>query len=229
MTSGAQAVRARSAPVPALSPNPGYRATSVFEVDPLRDSRWEALVDSHPQSSVFHSTKWLKALQTTYGYDPVVATTCAPGTALTNGLAFCGVRSWLTGRRFVSLPFADHCEPLVGNPTELDDLLLHMKPHVDSGTWKYLEIRPITCRPGSQTGFVANCAYSFHRLDLRKSTQELFHTFHKDCVQRKIRRAEREKLHYEAGNSETLLQKFYELLMVTRRRQCLPAQPLSWF
>jgi lipid II:glycine glycyltransferase (peptidoglycan interpeptide bridge formation enzyme) len=57
----------------------------------------------------------------------------------------------------------------------------------------------------------------------------LFPSFHKNCIQRKIRRAEREKLHYEEGTSEALLQKFYELLIMTRRRQCLPAQPLSWF
>jgi hypothetical protein len=28
-------------------------------------------------------------------------------------LVFCRVRSWLTGRRSISLPFSDHCEPLV--------------------------------------------------------------------------------------------------------------------
>jgi hypothetical protein len=37
------------------------------------------------------------------------------------------------------------------------------------------------------------------------------------------------KLHYEEGNSEILLQKFYQLLIITRRRQGLPVQPLSWF
>ncbi|MGA6951216.1 MAG: GNAT family N-acetyltransferase, partial [Candidatus Sulfotelmatobacter sp.] len=37
------------------------------------------------------------------------------------------------------------------------------------------------------------------------------------------------KLRYEEGTSEALLQKFYELLIITRRRQRLPAQPLSWF
>jgi lipid II:glycine glycyltransferase (peptidoglycan interpeptide bridge formation enzyme) len=57
----------------------------------------------------------------------------------------------------------------------------------------------------------------------------LFHNFHKDCVQRKIRRAEREKLRYEEGTSDHLLEKFYKLLIITRRRQHLPPQPLSWF
>jgi hypothetical protein len=212
-----------------LSVNTECSATSVYEINPLSDPRWEPFVTRHPQASVFHSTNWLRALRTTYGYDPVVVTTCPPDAALTNGVVSCRVQSWLTGRRFVSLPFSDHCEPLVSHASEVDDLLMHMKPYVDAGKWKYIEIRPVSRRPGSQTGFGGNVGHSLHRLDLRKSTQELFHNFHKDCVQRKIRRAEREKLHYEEGTSEALLRNFYELLVITRRRQCLPPQPLSWF
>ena len=213
----------------AVAANAESAATSVYEINPLCDLRWETFVNSHPRSSVFHSTNWLRALQTAYGYDPLVVTTGPPDTALTNGLVFCRVNSWLTGRRFVSLPFSDHCEPLVSNSSELVELLAHMRKHVDAGKSKYIEIRPTSCQPESQTGFARSTAYSFHCLDLRKSTLELFHNFHKNCVQRKIRRAEREKLHYEEGTSETLLQKFYELLVITRRRQCLPPQPLSWF
>jgi lipid II:glycine glycyltransferase (peptidoglycan interpeptide bridge formation enzyme) len=58
---------------------------------------------------------------------------------------------------------------------------------------------------------------------------QLFRSFHKNCIQRKIRRAEREKLHYEDGTSEALLEKFYRLVLMTRRRQNLPPQPISWF
>jgi len=213
----------------ALSLNSERSVTSVHEINPLFDSRWEAFLKSHPQASVFHSTNWLKALQTTYGYEPFVVTTCPPGAPLTNGLVFCRVRSWLTGRRFVSVPFSDNVEPLVNNSVELDDLLLHMKRYVDDGRWKYIEIRPTSSQPGSQAGLCRSITYSFHRLDLRKSKEELFHNFHKSCVQRKIRRAEREKLHYEEGTSEILFHKFYGLLVTTRRRQGLPPQPLSWF
>jgi CelD/BcsL family acetyltransferase involved in cellulose biosynthesis len=206
-----------------------HSAALVFEVDPLCDPRWPTFVVNHPQSSVFHSTSWLKALRTVYGYEPVVVTTCPPGAILTNGLVFCRVKSWLTGKRFVSLPFSDHCEPLIDSPDGLDLLLLHMQRDLDRRKWQYIEIRPVSQRPGSHVGLKKTLTYQFHRLDLRKSAQELFHRFHKDCVQRKIRRAEREGLKYEDGNSEALLQKFYRLLVATRRRQYLPPQPLAWF
>jgi hypothetical protein len=207
----------------------GGSATPVYELDPLNDPRWDAFVCKHPSASVFHTTNWLKALQNAYGYDPVVLTTCPRQAALTNGLVYCRVKSWLTGRRLVSLPFSDHCEPLVNNAVELDDLLLKVRDQVDNGRWNYIEIRPTSFQPSSRTGFDKSLTYWLHRLNLSASMQELFHHFHQSCVQRKIRRAEREKLKYEEGTSELLLQKFYKLLVITRRRLFLPPQPRCWF
>jgi hypothetical protein len=203
--------------------------TNVYEIDPLSDSRWEVFVRDHPRASVFHSKSWLKALQKTYGYEPVVATTCSHGTALTNGLVFCRVKSWLTGWRLVSLPFSDHCEPLASNAAEVDDMFFYMKQQVDVGKWKYVETRPISYHPAARTQLQKSLNYRIHTLDLDKSKPQLFSNFHKSCVQRKIRRAEREKLQYEEGTSDQLLKKFHKLLLATRRRKCLPPQPLSWF
>jgi Acetyltransferase (GNAT) domain len=222
--------------VPALDPGMEQRLSrrsmagaAVFELDPMRDSRWMSLVDSHPRSSVFHSQPWLHALRDVYGYRFVVATTCPPGEKLTNGLIFCGIDSWLTGRRLVSLPFSDHCEPLVDGTAGVDDLLLHLKQQVQAGRWSYLEIRPVACGPEKETELSRVVTYHLHSLDLTPTKDELFKNFHKDCIQRKIRRAEREQLKYEEGTSEELLREFYRLLVMTRRRQHLPPQPLAWF
>ncbi len=129
-----------------------YSAPAAYEIDPLRDPRWAALVESHPRSSVFHSTNWLRTLQTVYGYEPVAITTSPPGADLTNGLVFCRIESWLTGRRIVSLPFSDHCAALVDSQDELDVMFLHMKQDLDKRKWRYIEIRPVAHRPGSHIG-----------------------------------------------------------------------------
>ena len=50
----------------------------VYAIDPLHDARWPEFVCRHPNASVFHTRGWLRALQTTYGYEPVVFTTSAP-------------------------------------------------------------------------------------------------------------------------------------------------------
>jgi Acetyltransferase (GNAT) domain len=202
---------------------------ALYELDPLRDHRWQDLVMRHANASVFHSTNWLAALRSVYGYEPVVITSTQPGIPLANGIVVCRIKSWLTGSRLVSLPFSDHCEPLVSCADEFDPLLARMRHYVDAERWKYIELRPIRSEPNVGTCFSKGVGYCFHRLDLRKSEQELFRSFHKDCVQRKIRRAERESLQYEEGSSERLLRSFYRLLVMTRRRQNLPPQPLGWF
>jgi lipid II:glycine glycyltransferase (peptidoglycan interpeptide bridge formation enzyme) len=117
----------------------------------------------------------------------------------------------------------------VTNSEELDELLLAIQRLVDEKKWKHVEIRPVSCQPSKHVGFGVSLAYQFHRLDLRRGANELFRTFHKDCVQRKIRRAEREGLKYDEGNSALLLGKFYKLVVMTRWRQCLPPQPFYWF
>jgi CelD/BcsL family acetyltransferase involved in cellulose biosynthesis len=201
----------------------------VYEINPLQDPRWKALVGSHPCASVFHDTSWLESLQSAYDYEPLVISTCSPSAPLTNGFLFCRVTSWLTGRRYVSLPFSDHCDPLVDSVQQMNELLLHMSRMVVRSKWKYVEIRPTALEPSSETNYVLEDSYYHHRLDLRRSKEELFRSFHKDCVQRKIRRAERESLVYDEGNSEALLNKFYRLLVKSRIKQNLPPQPLAWF
>ncbi len=223
---GAAAIVAERAPV---SDSTTPESMDTYETDPLQDLRWEALVRRHPHASVFHSTNWLRTLRNVYGYEPVVVTTCPPELPLTNGLVFARIKSRLTGRRLVSLPFSDHCEPLLESPAQLAAILLRTKRGVGQGDWKYMEIRPLRYHPPRNTGMEPLVTYCFHSLDLRPALDDLFRGFHKDCVQRKIHRAEREKLQYEEGNSEVLLQKFYALLVMTRRRQYLPPQPVRWF
>lgn len=202
---------------------------TAYRIDPVHDPRWPLFLGRHSRATVFHTPDWLEALRRTYGYEPLALTTCAPDDELSNGLVFCRIRSWLTGRRLVSLPFSDHCEPLVENEEELKCLLSALKRELDASRSRYAEIRPMTLPTGVPPGLEKAASFWMHRLDLRPSLEELFRGFHRDCVQRRIRRAEREALAYEEGRSEPLLQRFYQLLTLTRRRQQLPPQPLAWF
>jgi lipid II:glycine glycyltransferase (peptidoglycan interpeptide bridge formation enzyme) len=202
---------------------------SVYQINPLQDSRWRHFLLEHPSASAFHTPSWLEALRRTYGYEPLVFTTSAPGGELTNGLLFCRINSRLTGRRLVSLPFSDHCEPLVDSPKDIEELRCSLEDLLKREHLKHIEVRPASARLEGERGFGKAKGFWFHKIDLRPSQDELFRRFHRDCVQRKIRRAQREALTYEAGRSGLLLQQFYHLLVLTRRRQQLLPQPLKWF
>jgi hypothetical protein len=198
----------------------------VHVIDPLRDPRWAALVERHPKASVFHTVEWLRALQRTYGYEPIAYTTSRPGNDLENGFVFCAVRSWLTGRRLVSLPFSDHCEPLAQSADELRELGRFLQ-NGGAGRWRYVEMRPTDAEPAAP--FQAASSWAWHRVDLSPEPAALMRRFHRDCVQRKIRRAEREGLTYEAGRDPRLLDSLYALLHMTRERHGVPPQPRRWF
>jgi hypothetical protein len=202
---------------------------NVTALNPLQDDRWNELVLAHPAASVFHTSSWLEALRRTYGYEPILYTTSSPGAAIVDGVLFCRITSWMTGRRMVSVPFADHCEPLVDSPGGCALLADAIRRAVGEG-WRSAELRlrGVGCW-GSESGFAPAAAFRLHELDLTPPIDEVYRRFHKGTIQRKIRRAEREGLHYERGRSDALLETFYRLMLLTRRRHGIPPQPRQWF
>lgn len=200
----------------------------VYTIDPLQDPRWSEFVEGNESSSVFHTPAWLDALRRTYGYTPLVLTTNPPSSRLTNGIAFCTINSWITGRRMVSVPFSDHCEPLLDTPEAAREIFEDLKQSVRARKWRYVELRPTAKLPNA-TGSVECDPFVLHVLDLSPSSDTLFKALHKDCVQRKVRRAEREHLEYKNGNSSQLLEAFYRMMVKTRRKHQLPPQPIEWF
>jgi hypothetical protein len=202
---------------------------SVHLVDPLADRRWSDLLERHPAASVFHVPGWLGALQRSYGCMPRVLTTTPPGGELRNGLAVCEVKNW-RGTRLVSVPFSDHCEPLVDTASEWSEILGFLSAGIDSGRWTSVELRPRTgAMMADASIWNASGEYLFHRCDLTPGIDDILARLHPSCIQRPIRRAAREQLRCDSGSSTTLLDTFYGLLRMTRRRHGRPPQPLVWF
>ena len=201
----------------------------LYTIDPLLDHRWNELVAHHPAASVFHQSGWLKALALTYRYRPLVLTATLPQRPLSDGIVFCEVRSWITGDRLVSLPFADHCEPLVDGTVDSSELLDCILGLYRQHQWKYIQLRPLSWEPSSKTSLAPRESFWFHTLSLEPSLDQLFRNLHRDCVQRRIRHAERSQLSYQRGASDALLDAFYGLLVATRKRHRLFPQPRAWF
>jgi CelD/BcsL family acetyltransferase involved in cellulose biosynthesis len=201
--------------------------------NPADDPNWSELLERHPAASVFHSPGWLRALRQTYGYESFVVTT-SPTSTLQNGVVMCRVKNW-TSRRLVSLPFSDHCDPLVDASDDLSEMVALLADEARTAGWRSIEWRPraVAGEPFEAAarafGLKPSGDYALHRLDLRAGPAEIFRGFHASSTQRAIRRAERERVAYEAGTSERLLASFYGLLRLTRRRHGLPPQPLVWF
>lgn len=204
-------------------------STATYLIEPLRDRRWSRFLTCHPRASVFHSLEWLEALRRTYGYQPFALTTCPRDEELTNALVFCRIESGLTGRRLVALPFSDHCEPLLNSGDDPQVFASALEREAKEGSFRYIELRPLSSF-NIRTGLIrTQVNYRFHQLDLSGPLSTLFNNFHVDSIQRKIRRAERDRLAYEEGRSQQFLDTFYRLFKITRQRHHVPPPPKQWF
>jgi CelD/BcsL family acetyltransferase involved in cellulose biosynthesis len=201
----------------------------LYTLDPMLDRRWADFVAVHPRASVFHQQGWLNALARTYKYRPLVLTSAPPGKRLSDGIGFCEVDSWITGSRLVSLPFADHSEPLLEKIGDHSEFTEWMRSGCRKRNWKYIELRPLSWEMRSASVLAASESFWFHILDLAPSIEQIFRGLHKNCLQRRIQRAERQHLSYEKGCSDGLVNDFYRLLVITRRRHELLPQPRAWF
>lgn len=228
--SGEGELPTREAATALASSDPRLRGLArVYEIDPLADQRWTDFVSCHPRSSVFHSPQWLKALKRTYGFTPTALTTSRPGSALKNAIVFCRIDSWITSPRLVSLPFSDHCDPLVDDDGELRTIVAAIPALCRCRPLRHIEVRARTHfgqMPQELTAYQQHC---LHTLDLSPERNELFRALHKSCIQRKVKRAEKEQLQYAEGRSEEVLRVFYRLFVNTRQKHGVPPQPFQWF
>jgi CelD/BcsL family acetyltransferase involved in cellulose biosynthesis len=195
----------------------------------MLDRRWDDLAASHPRASAFHQRGWLQTLAKTYGYRPMVLTSTPTGQPLSDGVVFCAVKSWITGKRLVSLPFADHAEPLLDSTVDLSELTEWMRAECLEHKWKYIELRPLSTRMVADCSLAASQSFWYHTLSLTPSIERIFRCLHKSSIQRRIRHAEHEQLSYEKGSSDAILNDFYRLVLITRRRHQLLPQPWAWF
>src|SRR5215813_14945554 len=153
----------------------------ILELDPFGDRRWLSFVNLHARATVFHGLPWLEALRQTYGYRSLAFARVSSSGDILGGVLFCEIKSWMTGSRLVSLPFSDHCEPLVASPEELRSLMAYASERRAERSWRYLEIRPLSAEYLNGEG-EPYAKFVYHRLDLRPTTGDLFRKLHVDSI-----------------------------------------------
>jgi hypothetical protein len=198
---------------------------TVAVVDPTRDLHWDEMISRMAGSTVFHSAAWARVLGESYGYAPLylVATNKNNGSAV---LALMEVKSWLTGKRGVSLPFTDECETLASDEGSARLIVEKATGLGRERMWQTIEMRGQK-GPFSPTDAVG-APYLGHVLDLRIGERALFEKV-ASPVRRAIRKAEREDACVQVGCTALALRTYYGLHCLTRKRHGLPPQPWSFF
>lgn len=194
-------------------------------INPLKDRRWENLIDRHHQSTYFHQTSWARVLHRTYGYTPYYLVTATMNDTLTSGCPFFLVSNLIQRRRLICLPYTDYCGPLISSErdrTSLSDNFLSMNHKAGIS---YIEIR-------GGTGFprmIKQTYYKRFTIDLSPGVSEVWRRLSDKSIRYSIRKAEREQIVIKRGESEPELNQFYQMNVMTRRLHGVIPQPHKFF
>lgn len=201
-------------------------------MDPLEDSRWDRFVESHPLGWVCHLSGWKRVLEDSFkhmkGYYFAVVEDA--GKNIQAALPVFHLKSWLTGNRLVSAPFATLFDPLVSSREEMKLLLDEVQRLADELKCSFLEIRTFKADSLVKDDNLGESRYfKHHYLLLDPPLDKLRSGFHRTCVRQRISRAEKSNIRLKVGEDESDLLDFYKLQLLTRKRIGLPSQPYQFF
>ena len=197
---------------------------SLQIVDPNQYPNWDELLISTPGSSFFHTSSWAKVLKEAYGYTPKYFTEFDGG-RISTLLPIMEVKSFLTGKRGVSLPFTDYCEPIVSDGINFQEILNFVLAEGKERNWKYLELRSF--KDLSPFAF-PSLTYLGHTLNLSDKEDQIFSSF-RDSTKRNIKKANKEGVKVKIFHSLDSVKEFYRLNSITRKEHGLPPQPVHFF
>ena len=191
----------------------------------LSDTRWHALTAAHPQTQIFHHPAWTSLLAECYGYRPFVVAVRDADNSICAGLPMMEISGLLTGRRWISLPFTDHCAPLCLCAESLSRLADSLVDLSRNQSTPKIELR---CELPPQPAIRSYSHHVLHTLPLCPDSDTVFCRF-LPMHRRNIKVAEKKGVHIEWGNQRKHLEIFYRLHLETRRRKGMPIQPWRFF
>lgn len=193
-------------------------------IDPIKDKQWEELIPKDNYKFFFYDYNWANTLINCYKYKPyyIVIKTKDRIKAI---VPFLEVKNFIIGKRAVSLPFTDFCEPYLINKEFSSDFWDIIIKYGKERKWDYIELR------GGENYFNTDNSYLYyleHYLDLTKSIEYIYSNLKENCI-RNIKKAKKIGVTVKTSSKYEDLVKFYELNLITRKKHGLPAQPFSFF
>ena len=171
-------------------------------VDPCCDKRWDEFVRNHPAATIFHTSAWACVLRDTYGHTPVYQLSESSGKRV-GGACLVEVRSLLTGKRGVGLPFTDECAVLEGAGVAFDNFWEKAIELAKKKGWRSVEFR------GIPQGMSPSVEFLTHNLGLGESA-EMFAGI-ASPVRTAIRKAEKAGITIEIEATSKAIEQYYSL------------------
>jgi CelD/BcsL family acetyltransferase involved in cellulose biosynthesis len=193
----------------------------------LESSEWRAFLGRCEAATPFHHPAWISVLAETYGFRGFGLVSDGETDGIAEGLPVMEVAlPPRRKRRWVSLPFTDHCPPLSSGAEVGLDFGFELDAAREKADVGQLEVRaPIV--GGEHTALQLRALRTVLPLD--EGEEKVFLSFH-SSHRRSVRRALREGISVRAAETEAdLADVFYRLHLLNRRRLGVPIQPRRYF
>ena len=220
--------RAQASPLP-----PPLRISeSCTLLDPAADPRWDNFVENHPYGWIVHTSGWKQVLESSFphmhGY--YFAIIDPKTNQIRSALPVFEVRSWLLGKRFVSIPFATLCDPLASDSSDLQTLLSRVIRLFAEHRGRRIELCSFkSSLINGDARFSHSRYYKHHFIHLSENLDRIQKSFHRSNVRQRIQRALASKVTIRASDSEEDIATLFNLHMRTRQRHFLPPLPERFF
>jgi lipid II:glycine glycyltransferase (peptidoglycan interpeptide bridge formation enzyme) len=204
----------------------GRRVDAVSVLD-VEDPGWRRFVAAHPEATCFHQPEWARLLADCYRYHTFVVVQRDAEDRIVGGLPLIEVRRPFGPRRWVCLPFSDECGPLLAPGASPADLVRRVDVLRRKHGMADLEIRadvPLGDMPAQLVGVT-------HTLALRgEGGSSALPRRARSSVRRNIATSQRLGVQVRIADTvRDLVETYYGLHLMTRRRQGVPAQPRRYF
>ncbi len=193
---------------------------------------WDCFVASHGEGTLYHSSHWMRTLHDSFNHMEgffVLVVDKVTG-KIVGGLPVYIVKSWILGRRIVSVPFSTWCGPLVMSDSDLDMILAAV---IDlKREWKARTVE-IRCKADQAkaigSGWGEGKYWLHHAVDMEGGTDTIWKKLPKKSIRHMIKRSEKLGVVVEEDVSPDGLAVFYDTLVDSRRRLRLPMIPCFYF
>jgi serine/alanine adding enzyme len=203
----------------------------VSIIDPFEDSRWDQFVEDHPFGWVTQLSSWKSVIEKSFkhikGY--YLTLTNESNNEIQAALPIFEIKSWLTGKRLVSIPFATISDPLVSNSEQMRKLIDAALHFARERNITEIEIRSHQSSEFIQhNSFERNLDFKQHCISIDRSLDDVMKSFHRTCIRQKIRQSLENDLNLRIADDERDMLTFYQLYLMLRKRLGLPPQPYKF-
>ncbi len=190
---------------------------------------WDAFVARHPQSTIYHTSAWLRLLREVFGYASRSLVAMDKG-EIVAGVPLFGLRGFM-GKRLVSSPFRDR-GGLLGNPeVDLAPLLEQAVGQTLAGRCQYLLLKqsqPLDPVLTARWGLQESRHWLTTLVDLSAGSEAVWRKLKNNAVG-PVKQAQKLGVRVYAGERQEDMATFYQIFLENRRHLGIPCFPPRFF